>query len=94
MSFFIARQEGRIIISVDTDFGKLVATMMTAGPPVILFRKDSTNSPVKQVALLRANLSAIERELIRGALVTFTGYSIRVRALPIDEDDETVSAGP
>lgn len=82
-----ALKDNRIILSVDTDFGKLVSTMMLPAPSVILFRRDSTNSPPKQVQLLRANLPAIERQLAEGALATFTGYSIRIRSLPIREAD-------
>src|SRR5690606_36010726 len=80
-----AVSDRRVIISVDTDFGKLVSSLLTGVPSVILFRRDSTNSPAKQLHLLRANLPAISSELAQGAIVTFTGYSIRVRSLPINE---------
>lgn len=84
--FSRAASEGRIIISADTDFGTLLALYKTSEPSVIIFRRLSHFLPAHQVALLLANLPAIEADLNTGAIVIIQEDSIRIRHLPIGED--------
>lgn len=82
----LAREEQRVVISGDTDFGALLALANATSPSVILFRSRHRRSADDQATLILAHLNDVEGDLIAGAIVVITDDRIRVRRLPLLHD--------
>jgi predicted nuclease of predicted toxin-antitoxin system len=80
-----AKNEARIVVSADTDFGTLLALRREREPSVILLRNERGRHPGKQAVLLLANLPTLSAALQRGCIAVLEDSRIRVRSLPIGE---------
>lgn len=80
-----AANEGLVLVTLDTDFGALIAHSGRRLPNVVLFRGDVTRRPAAQVAVLLANLDQFAADLDQGAVVVIGDERVRVRRLPIEE---------
>jgi predicted nuclease of predicted toxin-antitoxin system len=82
-----ARDEGRILVSLDTDFGTLLAVRRSAQPSVILLRGHVPRRAADQLMMLRHALPSLSDALQRGAIVVLERGRARVRTLPISGAD-------
>jgi predicted nuclease of predicted toxin-antitoxin system len=81
----IARNEARILLVADRDFGELIFQQGLAHAGVIFFRLPGANLPTK-IAHLNTVLQEHTEELARGAFLVVTPGRIRVAGHPLDED--------
>lgn len=74
--------DDRILVSVDTDFGTLLALTGAPGPSVVLLRCVD-HRPAAQASLLVANAEVFEEPTGAGFIAVIDLDRIRVRSLPI-----------
>lgn len=77
-----ARQEERIILTFDLDFGELLAVSSNPLPSVIIFRLQNTLPSFVSARLLLV-ISECGENLETGAIVTVEDSRYRLRRLPI-----------
>lgn len=78
-----ARDEARVLISADTDFGTLLAREKADRPSLLLIRRLVGRRAIEQAAVILANLESVPEDLDAGAVVVLTDDWIGVRRLPI-----------
>ena len=83
----VARDERRIVISGDTDFGALVALARRKSPSVILFRSRHHRTAAQQAEVLLQHLDDLAGDLTAGAVAVITDERIRIRRLPLLHDE-------
>lgn len=74
---------GRVLVTLDTDFGALIAHSGAQLPSVVLFRGEVTRQPSAQAELLLVNLEQFAVDLVQGAVVVIGDDRVRIRRLPI-----------
>ncbi len=77
-----ARGEGRVILTHDLDFGRIIAVSRVSVPSVITFRLDDMR-PAQVNHHLAEVLARFTGQLETGALVSVSERGIRVRSLPV-----------
>lgn len=79
-----AAADGDVVITADSDFSMLLASRRSLGPSVILLRQVAEQTWIVHLALLTANLAAVEADLKAGAVVSLSPTRLAVRRLPMD----------
>lgn len=83
-----AAEEDRVIIAADTDFGTWLAFRDSSKPSVIQLRWPTLRKAERQAAVILANLTSVEADLDRGAMVVIEPSRVRVRTLPFSSEDK------
>jgi predicted nuclease of predicted toxin-antitoxin system len=81
-----ARTEGRVILTHDLDFGRIIALSQSHLPSVITFRLNNMQ-PSQVNRYLAQTLARFNEHLEMGALVSVNERAIRVRLLPVGDAD-------
>jgi predicted nuclease of predicted toxin-antitoxin system len=79
-----AREQGRVVLTHDLDFGRLLAFSKATHPSVIQFRASDIRPAALGPQLLQA-LRTHEPVLRQGALITVEADRARSRILPLDD---------
>jgi predicted nuclease of predicted toxin-antitoxin system len=79
-----ARTEGRVILTHDLDFGRIIALSQNQLPSLITFRL-SNMQPHQVNHYLAEVLDRFAEQLESGALVSVSERAIRVRPLPVGD---------
>ncbi len=77
----VAAASRRVVVSVDTDFGELLAVGAEPAASVVLIRR-APHRPTVQAALVLAALAEADEVLMDGAVVVVTPTRVRVRRFP------------
>jgi predicted nuclease of predicted toxin-antitoxin system len=77
-----ARSEGRVILTHDLDFGRIIALSQSHLPSVITFRLNDMQ-PGQVNRYLAQTLAHFSEQIEAGALVSVNEQAIRVRPLPV-----------
>ncbi len=77
----VAHDEGRVLVSADTDFGELL-TRQGLGLPSLALLRQGNRSPEHQALTFLGNLADVAEDLASGSIVVFTNDGIRIRRLP------------
>lgn len=79
--FARALEDGRVLVSGDTDFGRLIIEAGQPRPSLILFRREGDRRAATLAGLILANLEQVSDDLEAGAIVVIEAHRVRVRRL-------------
>ena len=77
-----ARREGRVIITLDSDFHTILALTNASAPSVIRIRLEGLKGP-DLAFLLKRIWPKVEPQIKKGAMVSVTDVGIRIRNIPV-----------
>ena len=78
----LARQEQRVVVTLDADFHAFLAVSGASGPSVVRIRSEGLKAA--QIATLLQHIFAVAgNEMAGGAMVTVLDEKIRIKHLPI-----------
>lgn len=80
-----ARQEDRVIVSADTDFGVILASQAAAQPSFVLLREPNLLAAQDYATILISALPLLEPEFSMGCVAVFRNGRLRVRRLPFSD---------
>jgi predicted nuclease of predicted toxin-antitoxin system len=89
----VARDEGRVLVTSDLDFARLLALAGMRSPGLILFRAGNV-SDREMLALLRRVLESVSAELLVCSAVVVDEHTIRVASLPSGRRTDRGMFGP
>lgn len=81
-----ARDEQRIVITLDSDFHAILAVENLDSPSVVRIRQEGLRGP-ELTELIEKIWSRIGQQLENGAMATITEKAIRIRKIPLHESD-------
>ena len=81
-----ARDEQRIVITLDSDFHAILAVENLDSPSVVRIRQEGLKGP-ELAGLVDKIWSRIGQQLGNGAMATITEKAIRIRKIPLHESD-------
>ena len=77
-----ARNEKRVVITLDSDFHSILAVENAESPSVIRVRREGLKGP-ELAEIIDKIWSEIQDPLAKGAMVTITENAIRIRSIPL-----------
>lgn len=77
-----AKQEARVVVTLDADFHALLAVKAASAPSVVRIRIERLKG-LALADLLEKIWSMAQDDLSRGAMVTVTERSLRIKHLPV-----------
>ena len=81
-----ARDEQRIVITLDSDFHAILAVENLDSPSVVRIRQEGLRGP-ELAELVEIIWSRIGQQLEKGAMATITEKAMRIRKIPLNESD-------
>lgn len=79
-----AKQEQRIVLTHDLDFGAILAATRAVGPSVLQLRVDDPLPEAHAPTMLKA-IRDFERQLLQGVLISIEPGRARARVLPLKD---------
>ena len=81
--FAVARQQERILVTLDTDFGELLVRPLVSDRPSVVLIRRRDHRPQAIVAVVVDVLASCGDALESGALAVVGEHTVRLRELPL-----------